>query len=137
MFDLVTDEATKRAIAALWTAGKPVGAVCHGSASLLGVKVEGGALLNSRRVTGFTRNENTVDTRISRMSFSLQVRISAEGADVVEQPPRSAQTERTESWSLGRSLPEAILRLAARQQGAHQLARRARDHACLLGIALE
>jgi putative intracellular protease/amidase len=93
MFDLATDEATKRAIAAFWTSGKPVGAVCHGPASLLAVQVDGGTLLKGRRVTGFTRGEDAADALFSHMPFSLQDRMTAEGADFVEQPPRSVHTE--------------------------------------------
>jgi len=93
MFDLATDPSTKAAIAAFWEAAKPVGAVCHGPASLLNVQIKGGTLLKGRRVTGFTKREDDLDTLFQYMPFSLQDRMTAEGADFVEQAPRSVHTE--------------------------------------------
>jgi putative intracellular protease/amidase len=93
MFDLATDATAKTLIAAFWKAGKPVGAVCHGPAALLDVQVAGGTLLNGRRVTGFTRGEDSADALFVHMPFSLQDRMTAEGADFVELPPRRVHTE--------------------------------------------
>lgn len=94
MFDLATDAATKRLIAAFWGANKPIAAVCHGPAALLGVTLPNGStLLNGRRVTGFTKGEDAVDALFAHMPFSLQERMAAEGAAFVEQPPRSVHVE--------------------------------------------
>jgi len=94
MFDLATDANTKALIAAFWAAGKPVAAVCHGPAALLDVKLpDGSTLLKGKRVTGFTKGEDAVDALFAFMPFSLQDRMTAEGASFVEQPPRSVHVE--------------------------------------------
>lgn len=94
MFDLATDPVAKRLIASFWQAGKPVGAVCHGPASLLSVELAGGTtLLSGRRVTGFSKTEDELDALFQFMPFSLQDRMSAEGAKFIAQPPRTVHTE--------------------------------------------
>lgn len=94
MFDLAVDAPLKRLIAEFWQADKPVGAVCHGPASLLDVPLgDGSTLLRGRRVTGFTRGEDAADALFAQMPFSLQERMTAEGAKFVEQPPKSVHTE--------------------------------------------
>lgn len=94
MFDLATDEKFKALVAVFWTAGKPVGAVCHGPVALLNVKLPSGdTLLKGRRVTAFTRGEDANDALFPHMPFSLQVKMMAEGADFIEQPPKSVHTE--------------------------------------------
>ncbi len=94
MFDLATDAHTKAMIAAFWQAGKPVAAVCHGPAALLDVPLASGAtLLHGRRVTAFTRGEDAADALFAHMPFSLQSRMTAEGAQFIEQPPRSVHVE--------------------------------------------
>ena len=94
MFDLATDPAVKRLIAEFWQARKPVGAVCHGPASLLNVALgDGSTLLRGRRVTGFTKGEDAEDALFKEMPFSLQERMEAEGAHFIEQPPRAVHAE--------------------------------------------
>ena len=88
MFDLATDPTTKRQISAAWQAGKPVAAVCHGPAALLGVVLsDGSTLLHGRRVTGFTRAEDADDALFAHMSFALQDRMIEESAVFIEAPP--------------------------------------------------
>ena len=94
MFDLATDPETKRLIAALWEAGKPVSAVCHGPAALLDVTLsDGTTLLHGRTVTGFTRGEDAKDSLFAHMPFSLQDRMEAEGAGFVEGPSQAVHVE--------------------------------------------
>ena len=94
MFDLAGDPATKTLVAAFWQVGKPVAAVCHGPAALLGVSLGAGTtLLAGRRVTGFTRGEDSQDALFAHMPFALQDRMEAEGAQFVEQPPRAVHVE--------------------------------------------
>lgn len=58
MVDLAANAEVKQAIARAWTAGKLVGAVCHGPVALLGVTLDDGTpLLRGRRVTGFSNAE--------------------------------------------------------------------------------
>jgi len=94
MFDLAVDKKFKDLVLAFWKAGKPVGAVCHGPASLLNVPLgDGSTLLKGRKVTGFTKGEDAVDAMFKHMPFSLQERMEAEGANFIELPPRTAHTE--------------------------------------------
>jgi putative intracellular protease/amidase len=94
MFDLATDAVAKALIAAVWEAGKPVGAVCHGPAALLGVTLSDGAtLLSGRRVTALTEEEDAVDPLFAHMPFSLQARIVAEGGRFVARPPRAVHSQ--------------------------------------------
>ncbi|MFC4930023.1 type 1 glutamine amidotransferase domain-containing protein [Massilia sp. GCM10023247] len=66
-----------------------VGAVCHGPAALLGVKLaDGKALVAGRRMTGFTNDEELFlikDAR-TRFGFLLEERALAEGARFVAGP---------------------------------------------------
>jgi putative intracellular protease/amidase len=94
MFDLATDATVKRLIADFWQAGKPVAAVCHGPAALLNVPLgDGATLLHGKRVTGFSHGEDAKDALFQEMPFSLQDRMVAEGADFVEQPPKTPHVE--------------------------------------------
>jgi putative intracellular protease/amidase len=94
MFDLAGDATAKRLIADFWGEGKPVAAVCHGPAALLDVRLPGGkTLLAGRKVTGFTKGEDAVDALFKHMPFSLQERMSGEGATFVERPPRAVHVE--------------------------------------------
>jgi putative intracellular protease/amidase len=94
MFDLATDPNIKTLIAEFWTGGKPVAAVCHGPASLLNVPLDrGSALLQGRRVTGFTHAEDQVDALFKHMPFSLETRMREEGARFIAEPPRTVHVE--------------------------------------------
>lgn len=94
MFDLATDPLAKALIAGFWSEGKPVGAVCHGPAALLGVTLaDGSTLLAGRRVTGYSKAEDAADALFAHMPFSLQQHMQDEGAHFVAQPPRSAHVE--------------------------------------------
>lgn len=94
MFDLAGDAIVKHLIADFWGTGKPIAAVCHGPAALLDVRLPGGkTLLAGKKVTGFTKGEDAVDALFKHMPFSLQERMSGEGATFVEQPPRTVHVE--------------------------------------------
>lgn len=94
MFDLATDPLTKGYIRAVFEAGKPVAAVCHGPAALLDVSVsDGSTLLDGRTVTGFTHGEDAADALFEHMPFSLQARMTEEGAHFVENPPHEVHVE--------------------------------------------
>jgi putative intracellular protease/amidase len=94
MFDLATDPRIKQLVADFWEVGKPVAAVCHGPASLLNVVLPGGTtLLKGKRVTGFSHAEDAVDALFSHMPFSLQARMTQEGADFIEGAPKQPHVE--------------------------------------------
>lgn len=94
MFDLATLPKIKSLIAEFWEAGKAVGAVCHGPASLLNVPLsDGSTLLHAKRVTGFSHEEDEVDALFQFMPFSLESRMRAEGANYISEPPRTPHVE--------------------------------------------
>jgi len=94
MFDTARDATLKSLLRDFHSAGKPIGAVCHGPAGLLGVALPaGGTLLAGRRVTGFTHAEDAVDELFGFMPFSLEAAMTAEGAHFVERPPKTAHVE--------------------------------------------
>jgi putative intracellular protease/amidase len=94
MFDLATDQRAKALIRTFWESGKPVAAVCHGPAALLGVTLaDGSRLLNGKTVTGFSKGEDATDALFSHMPFSLADRMIADGARYIDRPPKSIHTE--------------------------------------------
>jgi putative intracellular protease/amidase len=57
MWDLAEDPRSIALIEAFWDAGKPVAAVCHAPGALRHVKSRGQAIVQGKRVTGFTNGE--------------------------------------------------------------------------------
>lgn len=58
LWDLVNDAASIALIEKLYSAGKPVGVVCHASAALVNAKAaDGSALVKGKKVTGFSNTE--------------------------------------------------------------------------------
>ncbi len=60
MFDLPRDPALAQYLAAQHARGAVLAAICHGPAALVPVVVDGRPLLQGKRVTGFTNEEETV-----------------------------------------------------------------------------
>ena len=61
--------------------GKPIGAVCHGPAGLLGVRVDDKPLAAGRRLTAFTDEEEQRAGWSAHIPYSLEQRLKAEGAN--------------------------------------------------------
>jgi putative intracellular protease/amidase len=109
MFDLAVDPHLKALLADFSTAGKPIGAVCHGPASLLDVPLhEGGTLLKGKRVTGYTRGEDATDALFQFMPFALQDKMTEEGADFVAHEPRAVHVEVDGKLVTGQNPPSAV-----------------------------
>ncbi|KAL2022914.1 hypothetical protein VTK56DRAFT_4445 [Thermocarpiscus australiensis] len=79
MFDLVTDPVSQQLAQEFAAKGKVVAAVCHGPAALVGVKAPGGngLLLEGRRVTGFSNEEEAQVGLDKVMPFLLEDRLAA------------------------------------------------------------
>ena len=60
--------------------GKPIGAVSHGPAGLLGVRVDGTPLAAGRRLTAFTDEEEQRAGWAAHVPYSLEQRLKGEGA---------------------------------------------------------
>ncbi len=68
--------------------GKPVGAVCHGPAALVNVKMsDGSPLLRGRQVNGFTNEEEANVGLTDVMPFLLESAMKDAGGEFTESPP--------------------------------------------------
>ena len=89
MFDFPGDTHVGRIVSSIHERGGVIGAVCHGPAALLAVRVQGGrGLLEGRRVTGFTNREELFLISHARavFPFLLQDALTQAGATFVEGP---------------------------------------------------
>jgi putative intracellular protease/amidase len=113
LWDLSGDTTSIRLIEAFWSAGKPVGAVCHAPAVLADVKDGSGAyLVSGKQLTGFTNSEEAAVGLSDIVPFLLEDRLQERGARFLkaddftphvvvdgrlvtgQNPPSSAQTAR-------------------------------------------
>ena len=91
-FGLLSDLATNQEVAKItaqhYQDGGLVGAVCHGPAGLLPITLDNGeSLLSTKKVTGFTRDEEVAAGTIDNIPFVLQESLeqaSAEYSKVAE-----------------------------------------------------
>ncbi len=83
--DLATDTTVADLTAAHYDAGGVVGAVCHGPAGLLPITLSNGEkLLASKKVTGFTREEEVAAGTIDKIPFLLEASLSEHAAEYVK-----------------------------------------------------
>lgn len=85
MFDLATDKDSIQLIQEFYTAGKIVAAVCHGPAALVNVVINGKHLLEDRRVTGISNEEEEYP---AVMPFSLQDALQKNSAEYIRAPEK-------------------------------------------------
>ena len=84
VFDLPGNAALQALITAMWTEGKIVAAICHGTAALLDLRLADGSwLVAGRRLTGFT---NAEEARVlpqagQILPFLIETRARERGAD--------------------------------------------------------
>jgi len=89
MFDFPGHREIQRIVGAVHDRGGVVGAVCHGPAALLEVRLGNGRrLIEGKRMTGFSNDEELFLLKDARrlFPFLLQDRIAAHGARFVEGP---------------------------------------------------
>jgi len=80
MWDLPDNPGLIRLIAAIWAAGKPVAAVCHGPAGLVNVRDGAGrSIVAGRRVSCFTNSEEAAVGLADAVPFLLETRLKALG----------------------------------------------------------
>ncbi|MCH9812713.1 MAG: type 1 glutamine amidotransferase domain-containing protein [Epsilonproteobacteria bacterium] len=87
MFDLAEDKQVKTTLAAFAEAQKVVSAVCHGPAALVDVKLKDGTyLVEGKKVTSFTNDEEKAAGFTEKMPFLLESKLKEQGASFVAQP---------------------------------------------------
>ena len=72
MWDLADDPTSIALIEAIYNAGKPVAAVCHGPAVLHRVTYRGEPIVKGKRVTGFTNSEEEAVDLINVVPFLVE-----------------------------------------------------------------
>lgn len=81
MWDFPDDEAVQKAARELYEAGAPVGAVCHGPAALVNVKLSDGSyLVEGKEVTAFTNEEEDKVRLTEVVPFLLASKLEERGA---------------------------------------------------------
>jgi len=81
MWDFPKSESLRTILERAVQDGKPIGAVCHGPAGLLGVHVDGKPLVAGRRLTAFTDEEEERAGWAAHIPYSLEQRLKADGAN--------------------------------------------------------
>lgn len=90
VFDLRGQPDAQRVIKAVWSRGGVVGALCHGSAALLDIEIDGKKLVAGRKVTGFTNVEEGIAQKqigAEYLPFYLQDELMKQGGVFQEGPP--------------------------------------------------
>lgn len=88
MFDLSVSEEVAELVADFIREKKPVAAVCHGPAALLlAADDTGSSVIEGRRITGFSNEEETAAGLHEAVPFLLQESLIARGAEYVAGPP--------------------------------------------------
>ncbi|MFS1524503.1 type 1 glutamine amidotransferase domain-containing protein [Microbulbifer sp. 2304DJ12-6] len=81
MFDLADNQSVKNIIREVYENGGVVGAVCHGPAALLDVKLSDGSyLVEGKRVSAFTNEEESAFSKTWSMPFLLEDKLTEQGA---------------------------------------------------------
>jgi len=94
MFDMPDNVELARAITSFYESGRVVAAVCHGPAGLLGARLSDGTpLIQGKRVTGFTNEEEREAGFDALMPFLLESRLRELGATFVGAPVWSDHIE--------------------------------------------
>ncbi|HEY9878527.1 MAG TPA: type 1 glutamine amidotransferase domain-containing protein [Leptolyngbyaceae cyanobacterium] len=77
MWDLASSEVSAGLVEAFYRQGKVIGAVCHGPAALVLAKDEQGrSILEGKRVTGFTNEEEAAVELDQVVPFALETRLA-------------------------------------------------------------
>ncbi|MEO1534866.1 MAG: type 1 glutamine amidotransferase domain-containing protein [Planctomycetota bacterium] len=77
LFDLAEDEISASIASHVFESGGVIGSVCHGPVGLLPVRLsDGSSLLESREVTGFTREEEIDYGTIDKIPYLLEERLT-------------------------------------------------------------
>ncbi|HRI68616.1 MAG TPA: type 1 glutamine amidotransferase domain-containing protein [Polyangium sp.] len=124
MVDVATDPLVKQIIANAYESGRVVGAVCHGPAALLDVKLSNGEfLVAGKRVAAFTNEEEEKTTK-AHVPFLLEDALKKQGAEHVAAPAWKANTIVHERLVTGQNpasasgVAKAMIELISQSQSA-------------------
>jgi putative intracellular protease/amidase len=141
MFDFPSHDPLRRQIAKIYDRGGVVGAVCHGPAALVDVRLANGRrLIDGKRITAFTEEEESAfgSPVASRYPFVLEKRLRAGKAKFQESAMMMVQVSRDgrlvtgqNPFSTARAVEE-VIRALGRTPGPR---RPDRDEATILLIA--
>lgn len=94
MFDLPDNRTLQALIARFAESGKAVGAVCHGPAALVNVRLSDGThLVKGKKVTAFTNEEERATGLDRHMPFLLEDKLREAGAEFIAWPKWSDHIE--------------------------------------------
>jgi putative intracellular protease/amidase len=83
MWDLPYNPRLAEIVSKTYEAGKPVAAVCHGPAGLVGVKLsDGNYLVNGKKIATFTNEEEEAVGLTEKVPFLLESKLKEQGAIV-------------------------------------------------------
>ncbi|CAI6030248.1 type 1 glutamine amidotransferase domain-containing protein [Cohnella sp. JJ-181] len=94
MFDFPQDVHLQNLLTDFVTAGKPIGAVCHGVAGLVGAKLDtSNPLVENKTLTGFTNAEEAQTPLQGRLPFLLETKLKELEAKFVAGPDYAEHVE--------------------------------------------
>ena len=104
MWDFPDDTALAQIAADVYEAGGVVGAVCHGPAGLVNVKLSDGSyLVGGKTVSTFTNDEEVAVGLVDVVPFLLENRLTERGAKVTTAPNFAAHHEVSERLVTGQN----------------------------------
>ncbi len=86
MWDFPESKSVAVQTAAIYGQGGVVGAVCHGPAALVGVRINGRPLVEGKRVASFTNKEEDAVKLTDVMPFLLESKLREQGAEFIHAP---------------------------------------------------
>jgi putative intracellular protease/amidase len=112
MFDLPGNSALQEVLAHFAENGKLIGAVCHGPAGFVDVKLSSGKyLVEGKRITGFTNEEEQQMDMDSLVPFLMESKLRENGADFQKGSPFSDYTVTDTGFVTGQN-PQSSLSTA-------------------------
>ena len=84
MWDFPNSKSVRKIVAKHYKNGGVIGAVCHGPAALVGVKINGVPLVMGKKVAAFTNEEEAAVQLTDAMPFLLETKLRELGADFIE-----------------------------------------------------
>lgn len=82
MFDLAKDPECGEIILSFFKDGKPISAVCHGSAAFLSTENIDHNFLNGRRISCFSNTEETLSLKKNKVPYLLEDALKEKGANI-------------------------------------------------------